>query len=421
MKAKNIHFEMLQKEFKGYMSDKTVKQGARINWSPNNIRSIIILPDTIIVLYYCGVRKNVLRINTDDLVNDIMAYNKGTKIKSPLDLLTNRKLYCLEELIIAKSLVQTLGWEYSFMKAIDLDMKKARLRTAGYLDVPIDFYGYSSEAQKIISTYTEAAVNTEDFLSSRVFGDHLQVASTVGNNTNWYEKWELRPGYYIPDEKGKGLEKYFERVKAKYTPVESTLEKEKVESSEAEKEESTEEKTELDYYRSAIEIDKELCSYFFVPYLLAKKSPSYSEEITKCDAAHTKETQLIKLDARLIAECAKGKKLEHLIKMYQKLGMLSMNPQEVVSGAEFAKSGFLRIADKIDEICCAIVLNCSSKGQALHASVAWYTFENEIKQSKLREMMVNKSHNFLDVPTLATKENIEGLLDYLKNIIGARL
>ena len=184
------------------------------DWSPNNIRSIYIMRDFVLVAYYTKLPKLVM-LDSNEVGLDLQNPNR---IGSLNNLLSNRQLSCMEEIYV-DSILQVYPNVIDLQKYVNsLISGSSRLRYYAYVE--------GLNGDDLAKTYQKVKIDgVMDFtLAKNVGGFRYQDTE----NTDWYKKYNLRPQYYSLDESGKELATIFNKCKKLELEKEKALYDQKV-------------------------------------------------------------------------------------------------------------------------------------------------------------------------------------------------
>ena len=210
------------------------------DWTPNDIKALVITRYYIVIAYHVG-NPRCVNLNCAEVEADIS--RNGTN-GSLHNLLSQRQLSCLEEIYVDSVFKQYSGFMNLESYVNGLVNTASRLRYYGYIDPsqePDVQEKYAVASIQGISDYTYALDK------SRVCS--LEYLST--NNNDWFCKYNLRPDVYKRDADKGALQTYFKMV-------ENTMKKAKAKEMEALKEQGIDSaikalyKQDLDYAEDII-------------------------------------------------------------------------------------------------------------------------------------------------------------------------
>lgn len=179
---------------------KTGKDKNNPNWSPNNVRAIVITRNFILVAHHI-TPPTVVRL-FDEVFADLQ---KNGATGSLHNLLSQKQLSCLEEIIVDgifqnyKGVMDLEGYINSLVSTV------SRLR----------YYGYASDidVDEVYEKYNRVSINAvEDYcyVTDKTRTSTIQYTST--ENETWYLKYNLRPDRYLMDIKKGTLHTRFKKV-----------------------------------------------------------------------------------------------------------------------------------------------------------------------------------------------------------------
>lgn len=157
------------------------------NWTPNNVRAIVVTRAGI-VLYYFTKMPKIVRLNIQEIEQDIA---KNGSTGSLQNVLNKRQLSCLEEIYV-DSVFKNYKGSFNLENYVDsLVSSSSRLRYFGYIDfnmLETVYSGYQNAFYNDVKSYIYA-------LDKGKKG--VEIYST--NNSKWFEKYNLRPAEYSAD------------------------------------------------------------------------------------------------------------------------------------------------------------------------------------------------------------------------------
>lgn len=170
------------------------------NWSPNEVRSIVLMRDFILVADFLKAPK-VVPLDYNELSSDLSNPNRRGYLNK---ILLDRQLSCMEEIYVDEAYIRTQG-------VIDLDeYVKSAINTKSRLR----YYGYVSgmNAGTLQSLYVKALSEGDmNFTLARSMGG-FRYNDT--NNTTWYKNHNLRDQFYELDKPNGRLAVYFKKCEA---------------------------------------------------------------------------------------------------------------------------------------------------------------------------------------------------------------
>lgn len=191
----------LYDSLKNALGGKNIKAGTVVkDWSPNEIRTIVIMRGFIFVADYLKQPK-IYPLDVNEVMQDLSNPNRRGNLNN---LLENRQLSCLEEIYVDSALSSyksVISLEDYVNSAFNLS---SRLRYYGYID--------SCDALLLQKTYSQVLIDGNmDFTIAKNIGCFAYKGT---DNTEWYKRYNLRPQYYMMDgEKGR-LHIYFNKCES---------------------------------------------------------------------------------------------------------------------------------------------------------------------------------------------------------------
>lgn len=172
------------------------------NWSPNEVRAIVLMRDFLLVADYLKYPK-VIPFNQEELYKDLSNPNRRGNLNN---LLTDRQLSCLEEIYVDEAFRQ------NFQNVIDLEgyvqglfNSRSRLRYYGYVT--------GMTANQLTAFYqTIIQQGKMDCTLAKDMGGFRYVDT---ENTTWYKQYNLRDQYYELDKPKGKLHTYFAKCQQK--------------------------------------------------------------------------------------------------------------------------------------------------------------------------------------------------------------
>lgn len=185
------------------------------DWTPNNIKCIVISRDFIWVGNHIGGigGGRVTPLDQDKVLSDILDISMKNYGKPKLNsILERRALSCLEEIYVDSIFMKNL-------KVLDLEsyVRKlfgsySRLRRYGYFNPVRGFM------QWILSN-SESSRKKVGYLMSDDDSCPVEIGGTSGKfkgNPEWYKMYYLRPEYYKMDKEGGNLYVHFKKIEREY-------------------------------------------------------------------------------------------------------------------------------------------------------------------------------------------------------------
>lgn len=183
------------------------------NWTPNNIKAILISRNYIVIMNHLGFGGNYCRqfnLDINEVSKDLDILSKSCYANPKLNSLLNKRVFsCLEEIY-----VDGMFQNYSGV----LDVKKyAESLLAS--DNRLRFYGYGNFPEGDMASYINELARrakmqgTSDFSIAKSDRDSKFVLQyeDVGNE-EWYHKYYLRPQFYKLDAPRGNLAIHFRKI-----------------------------------------------------------------------------------------------------------------------------------------------------------------------------------------------------------------
>lgn len=171
------------------------------NWSPNNIKALIITEYQIITINHVSLPK-VTNLDYRKAYDDIV---RNGSTGSLHNLLTQRQLSCLEEIYVSGVFQNYLGCMDINAYINKMLTDSCRLRYYGYINV--------SNYDEIVRCYSNAKEKGNPLYAyalDRGRTNSIQYNS-VGNE-EWYKNYRLRPQYYAMDADNANLARWLKRA-----------------------------------------------------------------------------------------------------------------------------------------------------------------------------------------------------------------
>lgn len=174
------------------------------SWSPNAIKSIVILRDCILVVYHTTRATKKIEL-TEEALNDIQSDGRKGSLHNVLNAY---QLSCLEEIYI-DSVFKAYGGTLDLVKYVQsLISTKSRLRYYGYIA------WNQGTGDRIKMFYEQGKSHLAEDYTLAITGKGIaQVENYSTNNLDWYTKYNLRPDSYSMDKERGILESWFTKVK----------------------------------------------------------------------------------------------------------------------------------------------------------------------------------------------------------------
>ena len=196
--------------------DKFSTSSARVikDWTPNNIKALIITRNFIYVRYHINVGLSVSKGNSAGGLKSRIYYLDQSVLSTDLsrpqngsvtNLLSSRQLSCMEE-IYADSMFQGYLGVLNLPVYINkLVSERSRLRTYGYIEnVTVD---------ELETCFNKFDVKENPLYSYAYDRDRkATIQFTDTKNDDWIHDYFLRPQYYMMDSEGGKLARWFRSV-----------------------------------------------------------------------------------------------------------------------------------------------------------------------------------------------------------------
>ena len=189
------------------------------NWSPNNIKALLISRNYIIVVKHLGASMGCAKqfdLDVDMVAQDLDALMRTNFGKPKLNtLLSKRSLSCLEEIYVDamfQNYPQVLDIE-GYVK----ELTNSRLRYYGYVEFPVgNFADYLNNAYRQAKAQGNLGYSIATDTNR---GGYLRVEYKSTNCEDWYTKYYLRPQFYQMDSEKGSLAVHFRKFEADYEEI----------------------------------------------------------------------------------------------------------------------------------------------------------------------------------------------------------
>lgn len=171
------------------------------NWSPNNIKALIITEYQIITINHISLPK-VTNLDYRRAYDDIV---RNGSTGSLHNLLTQRQLSCLEEIYVSGVFQNYLGCMDINAYINKMLTDSCRLRYYGYISV--------SNYAEIVQCYCKAKEKGNPLYAYALEKGRTNTIqyNSVGND-KWYKNYRLRPQYYAMDAENGTLARWLKRA-----------------------------------------------------------------------------------------------------------------------------------------------------------------------------------------------------------------
>lgn len=363
-------------------------------WSPNNIKSLFITSNYILVGKHIG-GFTVVSLDRNSVVRELQDIHRGGKPSSLDNVLTRRSFSCLEEIYVDRCLLGLIDLE---RYALGLLETPCRLRFFGTGDFNID-------SLKLQEVYLKNAKQLDYSIVSD--GNHLGLSYRETNNSNWYKNYYLRPKYYTLDRVGGELDNYFSKLLSDYENAlklkESELKKDRIRS--------------VLKALSSKDAENIICLKR-VDNLLKYLQMSTRDEICNIVLGVIKN-RISKGNIILGFNNTVAKSLiidEYLYKSYSRYGVID------TSGSDFRKSdiesrynsgkGLLSIDDILDDVSLEVSNKLISRGYDDLVGMGLLDCVDVIPKGRLRDTLIKTDTDVV---------SIEGYFKYLSYLVGTVL
>lgn len=357
------------------------------DWTPNNVKVLIISRNYILVLYHVGGfgGSRVVHLDTEQVKADLdrLARNGGSpKLNT---ILKRRSFSCMEEIYVDyiylsnPPTIDLLGY------VKDLVGTTSRLRYFGYGEFPL------GSDDIIKSLYLSNKRNLDYSLASDSNRSIKLEFRDVGN-TDWYRNYYLRPKYYkLDEEKGK-LAIHFKKFEDDYKTY--MFNKDKA-NSERELEENL---------KSIACVDIDNISYLkrfdLLLYHLAKGTDdNVKSTVFKICKGCVRCKGIFKgLTTSLASRILDGNENKcYLLKSYERFGVVDKDSSNLDRGKvnNYLKEGrgFIDLNYILDVLCTDSIKALSNKGYKDLVGMALIMAEKDIPQSTVRDSFIKKQSN----------------------------
>lgn len=399
----------------GYISDKLkeVLGGSKImdtkntvirDWTPNNLKVLIINRNYILALFHLGGHK-VVNLDTSQVVSDIDNMSR-TSISPKLNsVLKRRSFSCLEEIYVDAGFIGNNQVIDLVEYVKELSSSNSRLRFFGYGDFPLGSDSW------VINSYLGNRKNLDYSLAEDSSKPFTLDCRKVGYS-EWYSNYYLRPQYYKLDEDNGRLSIYFKKFENEYKQY---LAKKSL------AQESEDLNNKVRYIISTYDVPNisVLKKFDEVLYEVSKDSEDNIKKILfKVFKKHINQKNIVKgLSVDVLSKALSGiDDSEYLMKSYTRFGVVdsigsNLSVEDVDNIIKEGK-GFLSIGHLLDCICveCAKVL--VAEGYKNLVGVALIVSEKDIPIGSFRDTFIKRG---------SSNSSNEGYFSFLSEIIGVDL
>lgn len=373
------------------------------DWTPNNIKALIIARSYILVLRHVGGFEGfkVVQLETNLVAEDLNHIQQVSYKPKLNSILQKRSLSCLEEIYIdtvfmKDSIIDIIGY------VDNLRSSCSRLRYFGYGDFP-------SNSENIIKTLYKQNKKSLDYCLAKDNNSPIKIEYRYVADESWYKHYFLRPQYYKLDEDRGKLALHFKKFEEDYEKY--LLSKKEVQLN-----------TSIDKTLSRI-IGIDIAN---IPYLkkfdmLLKYLAKNSEDTVSNLALGVVKKNILNSSVvikglkkqRVIPILGDFEEKEYLLKSYERYSVLDKNNDtlDISKIKEYTNQskGLIDISDILDNICLEITGILLKRGYKDMVSLALVLTEQELPNGKTRDLYMKKK---------ASSNNIDGYFKYLGEMIG---
>lgn len=366
------------------------RSGVINDWTPNNVKSIIIGRDCMMVVYHIGGFGGcrLIRLDSSRVMQEVADTTGGyPRINA---VLNRRSLTCLEELYVdtiylSNPLVVDVG-RYVSENVGD----SSRFR----------FYGFGSfcygDMEYVRSAYARSR-GDYDYALALDRGCPFRIEYKGSGNAGWYRSYYLRPQYYKLDEEGGKLDTHFRKIEREYRSYRI-------------------DKDSGRYISAIVSVDEGNARYFrlfdrFLGIIVG------SRDVVRCMVLNVVNKVLLDSwyirglkDSYVRDVCS-----EYVFKCYKNFNVLDNSSKNeldfnCLSRLYSSHRGFIDIRAVLDCICCDIIELLPKEGYPVLTSTALMVNEDFIPKGRVRELYYNGSE--------PKNGSIEGYYRFLEEIVG---
>lgn len=372
------------------------------DWTPNNIKTLVIGKSFILVVYHVGGfgGSKVIPLDVDKVAEDIQ-YGGNSKLNY---ILKRRSLSCLEELYVDYAYIQGNPLIDLVGYVTELVDTRSRLRYFGYGDFPLGVEGW------IKSAYDRNKGNLDYSIALDIRKPFRLEHKDVGYS-EWYKSYYLRPQYYKLDEENGKLALHFRKFENDYR---SYIAK----------------KSEIDKVRVLEGSIEELVNNDCANISYLKRFDSLLLHLSR-GSEDTVKSIVLKVCRNVIKsrESFPGMSREvltpllknvsdrgYLAKSYERFGVLDLSGNDIdeskVSDYIENNKGLIDLGSILDKICFDSMVELSRKGYKDLLSIALLINEKDIPSGNFRNNFIKKS---------STRTELDGYFGFLGEVIGVSL
>lgn len=373
------------------------------DWTPNNVKALIIARGYILVLHHVGGFEGfkIVQLETNLVVEDLNNMQKVSYKPKLNSILQRRSLSCLEEIYIdtifmKDSIIDIMGYVESLRSSC------SRLRYFGYGDFPLN-------SENIIKNLYKQNKKDLDYCLAKDKNSPIRIEYRGIADESWYKNYFLRPQYYKLDEDRGKLALHFKKFEEDYEKYLSS-------SKEIQLNTSIDEAL-----RKVIEIDIANIPYLKKFDILLKYLAKNSEDtVSNLTLGVVKKnilncTVVIKglKKQRVVPILGDFEEKEYLLKSYERYSVLDKNNDTLDTSKikEYTNQskGLIDISGILDNICLEITEILPKRGYKDMVSLALLLTEQELPNGKTRDLYMKKKTNI---------NSIDGYFNYLGEMIG---
>lgn len=378
------------------------------DWTPNNIRALIIARGYILVLHHVGGFEGakIVKLDVNLVAQDLESLQRNISSPKLNSILKKRSLSCLEEVYVDSVFAVSNCPIIDIMGYVnDLLSSSSRLRYFGYGEFPLG-------SEVVIKDLYRQNKSNLNYSLAKDTNCPINLEVRGVENNNWYKNYFLRPKYYKLDEDKGRLALHFRKFENDY---EKFIENEK----KAQQNNILEEGL-----RKVVEIDNTNIPYLrkvdnLLLYLAKNPNDAVSSLSLKAVRKVLLSRNVIKglEKKKVIGVLGNLKEREYLLKSYERYGVLDNSKDSSLDVEEVKKlisnkKGFIDIESTLDGICLEVTSVLLKNGYKDLVSVALLLTEKYIPNGKTRELYIKKKSN---------NSCAEGYFNYLGELIGVEL
>lgn len=376
------------------------------DWTPNNIKVLVISRNFILIIYHVGGfgGSKVIKLDSEQVKADL---EKMTNSNSKLNTILKRRSFsCLEELYVDSEfisyppIIDLMGYVQELVNSV------ARLRYFGYGEFPLGSEDWLRTSYQRNKSNLDYSIATD---TSRPFTLEYRGVGYEG----WFKNYYLRPKYYKLDEDNGKLAMHFRKFEKDYRT--HLLSKE-----------GKRERDILEESLKQIACVNDAENVIFLrkfDILLSHLTKGSSDKVKDCvlkvckkyiRVEGTFEGLTKKLAYSILSESSER---DYLIKSYERFGVLDTNDSSYINKEKVSSylkegRGFINIEGILDNICLESSKVLIDKGYKDLVGMALIMNEKDIPKGSLRS-------NYIKRPSI--DGSIEGYFNYLGELVGVVL